>query len=223
MTATTWAALNARNSDLIFKALGGGFVCIAPIGSTLPTAITATGSAVIQTLPAGYTPLGWLQKATGAEFGREVNTETVEGWGAREPVREDVISDVDTLKIVALETNNLTISLDLGCAIDALEADATTGEVSLGKPELPTKIYYRLLVAARDSKPGGEAYFVRSYARVEVVAREAQKWADNGDPIQYGFTFKSFFDTTAGYSVKNFWGGPGWAALTTAMDIPDAA
>jgi hypothetical protein len=223
MADTTWAALNVRNSDLIFKALGGGFVAIAPIGTTLPTAITATSGAVIQTLPAGYEPLGWLEKATGAEFEREINTEDVESWGAREPTRTDIISDIDFLNIVAQETNIRTMSLDLGIALDALEADATTGEVVLAKPELPAKVYYRAVVFARDSKPGGDAYFARSYARVEVVERTAQKWADAGDPIKYGLKFKSYFDTTAGYSVKNFWGGPGFKALLTAMDIPNAA
>lgn len=207
MVDTTWAALNARNSDLIFKALGGGAVFVAPTSVALPTGLTAGANAVLQTLPVGYKCIGWLDK-TGARHGREITASNVNSWGAKQPTRIDITQDLLTTQVIAQETNIQTMALDLGCETTDLVPDETTGEIVFNQPETQDKVQMRMLVLARDVKNGDEAFFGRVYPLAEVTARTGQQWQDSDDaPIQYDLTFSAFYDSASETVCRHFWGG----------------
>jgi hypothetical protein len=217
MTTSTWADLVSRNSNLIFKALGGGAVFVAPIATALPTAITSGAGGTLQSLPVGFKCLGWLDKS-GAKFGRDIAQSNVNSWGAKQPTRIDIVSDVNTIQCVAQETNLQTLSLDLGCNPGDLVPDGTSGELIFDQPETSPKVQNRVFVIARDVRTQGEVYFAKLFPQAEVTARAGQAWQDGDDaPIQYDLTFTAFLDDTANTTVRHFYGGPGWKALVEDM------
>lgn len=219
MAGTTWAALNVTDGDQILKAIQGGLVYIAPHSAAAIAAITSGAGGVIQALPVEYKPLGKLAKA-GGEFGRDIAVSDVNSWGFKEPSRRDIKSDVDTLKVIAQQTNIHTLAADLGVAESALVLDGTSGELILDKPDAIPTIYYRMLIIARDVRSGGEVYLARHYPKAQITARDAQKWGDDGDdPIQYGLTFTALFDDDEETAVRYFYGGPGWQDMTDGMDF----
>jgi hypothetical protein len=221
MVDTTWAQLVTSNPDLIFKALGGGAAFVAPMSSSFPLSLTGTASAVLQELPAGYKCLGHLDK-TGARFGRETTSSSVLSWGAKEPTRIDVTSDVHTTQVIAQETNLQTLALDLNADPEDLIPDATTGELVFNAPDAPSKIYNRLIIIARDVRSNGEVYFARGYPKAEVSARTGQQYQDSDDaPIQYDLTFTGFKDASAGTAVRYYFGGPGFKDLLGEMGFPE--
>lgn len=217
MVDTTWAQLVTSNPDLIFKALGGGTAFVAPMTSTFPNALTASASAALQELPAGYKCLGHLDK-TGARFGRETTASNVLSWGAREPTRIDITSDVHSCQVIAQETNLATLALDLNADPEDLVPNVITGELVFNAPDAPSKIYNRLLVVARDVRSNGDVYFARGYPKAEVSARTGQQFQDGDDaPIQYDLTFTGFKDPATGTAVRYFFGGAGFQDLAEEM------
>jgi hypothetical protein len=43
------------------------------------------------------------------------------------------------------------------------------------------------------------------------------KYTDGADAVTRKVTLTAYTDSTAGYSVKHFYGGPGWQARLTTM------
>lgn len=216
MAGTTFDAMVAQNSDLIRKMLGGGAAFVAPMETTAVTALTAGAGAVLQTLPAGFTCLGLTDKS-GVEYGREQNASNVNSWGKKQPSRIDIVSDIDSAKIICQETNINTLALDLGVRVEDLVANVTTGEVVLHKPSTAAKLFERLFIIGRDVVESGEIYFARQYRKAQVTVRAGQKWQDSDDaPVQYDLTFTAFEDDD-GESVDHFFAGPGWKALLEPM------
>jgi hypothetical protein len=218
MVDSTWAALNTQNTDLIRKTLAGGAAFIAPMSATAITNLTGTSAVgTIQALPAGYLSIG-LMSEDGASFPREIETSEVNSWGVKEPTRSDTTKDQSGCKIIAQETKMTTLAAYLGTdLLTSLVADATTGEVKIDKPQAPALTYYRLLVIGRDSTAEGDVYLGRFFPRAQITERDELVMGSGDDPVQYGLTFKAFYDSTLATSERYFWAGAGWKARKAAM------
>jgi hypothetical protein len=215
MTATTFAAMIDREQRLVRKALTFA-VFIAPIATALPATLTTGASSLPDSLPVGYVDVGYIDKGDAASWTRDQNVSEVSAVGAFEPVRRDIVSDVSGLKFTALESKRQTFELAYGVDLSTgATPDATTGEVSFPQPTSPSTIYYRMFAVAMDGTGTGAFYMARLMPRVAVTEVAEQSWSD-GDPLTYSITVTAFTDSTAGYAVKHFWGGPGWKALNGA-------
>ena len=220
MADTTWTALNDTNTNLIRKTLSGGVAFIAPYSAAAVTSLTddttTPGTPVLQSLPTDYKALG-LMSEDGATFPRDIDTSDVNSWGVSEPTRTDIKSDQSSCKIICQETRIETLSLYLGTALDALTADAGTGEVVTDKPATPPLLYFRLLVIGRDVTSDGEFYLGRFFPRAQVTDRDELQMGADDDPIQYGLTFTAKYDSVLATSERFFWAGPGWKARIADM------
>lgn len=218
MTATTFDALREAQTELIRKALAGALF-LAPMSSTLPTSLTTGASSALNTLPAGYADIGLISKENSLSWGREVESNETTSWGFADPTRRDIVSDVSSLAFTAQETKLKTLELFNNVDLSAVTPDATTGEVQFAQPLRPSTKYYRAFAIGVDGD-GTDAIFVaRSMPRAMVSNRGEQVWSD-GAEIAYQMTLTATPDTTAGYSIRHYFGGPGWKTLLAAMGFP---
>lgn len=203
--------LQSRASEFIRKGLEGS-VFVAPMSETTP--ITALKDATgLLALPAGYVDVGWITKDQGVAWTRDVDTSDVTSWGAAEPTRRDVVTDVSGLQFTMQESKQAVFELYDGIDLSAKTRDAN-GNVTWDKPDRPASIYYRILVIAKDGDGADAIYFAKWLPRVQVTDRAEQNW-NEGSEVQYGVTITGFVDSTFGTSQRTLWAGP--AATMTAM------
>lgn len=216
MAGALYDDVQQRNAALIFKALQGS-VFIAPFSSSAITNLTDSSDKLLAALPAGYEDVGWTSD-DGAQFGRDVDTSDITGWGSVEPLRSDVNSDVTTLQIACLETKKATIGLYTGADITQAAPDDTTGELSIEKPSRPSFRYYRALALAVDQTDEGEYYIARFLPRSRVTDYGEQSMQSSDDsPVTWEVTLTSYQDPALGYAERYIFGGPGWAAKLVDM------
>jgi hypothetical protein len=215
MAGVSYDDLQQRNAALIFKALQGS-VFVAPHSADAITALTDTDK-LLKALPDDYEDVGWTSD-DGAQFGRDVDTSDITGWGSVEPLRSDVTKDTTTLQIACLETKKSTIGLYTGADMDAVTPDATSGEVSIEKPARPGFRFYRVLGVAVDLTDDGEYYVGRFLPRARVTDYDDQNMQSSDDtPLTWPVTMTGYEDPALGYSEKYFFGGAGWAARLASM------
>lgn len=215
-----YSTLKDKKTELIRKARDGS--CF--IADTSVAAITTLTTGAVPDLTAlttGYEDIGWISQ-DGASYGRTTEVSEVNSFGSVEPTRSDTTRDTITLSVTAQETRLTTLGLYTGADIANIEADSTTGEVQIAKPSRPGFKYYRLLGLFVDDGDDGEIWIARFMPRAKVTEVGEQVFTDGDDPISYPITFQGYEDSTLGYSHKWFFGGPGWKALLTSMDIPTA-
>lgn len=212
MTGTAFSGVAVRHAEFVRKALQGS-VFIAPSTATALTSLTGTDS-LIATLPTGYTDLGYATK-DGTSFARAVDASETTSWGATDPIRRDITSDVVTVHVVAQETKAQTIGLYTGTDTSTVVPVAASGETQVTKPLRPLNKYYRVLTIGVDSNSSGEIYLARfnPYCSVTNIGEQAYQ---DGEELRYDFTFTAYPDSTLGYSEKLIYGGLGWKALVTA-------
>lgn len=213
----TWADVVIKQNELIRKALDAA-VFLAPISAAIPTSIVTAGS---PTLPTGFQPLGH-HSTDGITWSRETETSDIMSLGSVEPSRSDIKSVTNTVQLVAQETNRLTIEANLGVDLSAL-VPKVGGEVVFEEPNRPKSKYYRLLGLAVDDGDAGEIYIGRLMPRAKLTESGEQVWSDSDDGLVRPMTFQSYKDTDAGFSVRHFFGGPGWAAILDEMGFLPAA
>lgn len=215
-----YSSLKDKKTELIRKARDGS-VFIADMSVAGITTLTTGAGAALATLPVGYKDLGWISQ-DGASYARTTEVSEVNSFGSVEPTRSDTTRDTITLSITAQETRLETLGLYTGADVASIESAATTGEVQIAKPSRPGFRHYRLLGLFVDDGDDGEIYIARFMPRARVTEVGEQAFTDGDEPISYPVTFQGFEDSTLGYSHKWFFGGPGWQALLTEMDIPAA-
>lgn len=216
MAGESYDDVQQRNAALIFKALQGS-VFSGPYSAAAITNLTDSSDKLLAPLPAGYADLGWTSD-DGAQFGRDVDTSDITGWGAVEPLRSDVNSDVTTLQVACLETKLSTIALYTGATIAPDAPDNITGELSVEKPSRPSFKYYRVLALAVDLTDDGEYYVARFLPRARVTDFGEQSYQSSDDsPVTWEVTMTSYQDPVLGYAERYIFGGPGWAAKLEAM------
>ena len=217
-----YSTLADKKTELIRKAKDGS-VFIAPITATAITDLTTTASStLLSALPTGYRDLGYTT-TDGVTFGRATEISEVNSFGSVEPTRTDVISDTITLQVTAQEHNIISIGLYTGADIDAIEADATTGEVQISKPDRPAFKFYRCLALFVDDGDAGEIYIGRWMPRVRATELGEQQFNNSDEAIGFPITLTGYKDSTLGFSHQWIFAGPGWKALLDEMDIPNAA
>lgn len=218
MTETTFDALVTKNSANIRKALKGG-VMIAPATTAMPTSMTvdsagSPGTPVLQTLT-GFNSLGCFTEA-GAVFSRDVNDSTITPWGFLSPARRDIVTDVTTCHIVALETNKQSLGFYWGVDPSTLTPDATTAELHIDKPNSPQAVYWRMIVMGEDGAAGSEYWPARWLSRASITSYGDMVFMAGDNAILYDVTLTAFMDDTAGYADRAIWCGPGWKTNKTA-------
>lgn len=199
-----------KNRKLIRKSLDA-VVLTAPMSTALPTSILATGNLVI---PTGFNSLGWHSE-DGLSWAREVENSELTGHGSVEPLRTDTRRVNNTLEVTALETNIQTLGHSLGVELAASGGSAT--EVVITEPNTPKAREFRMLALSLDDTDDGEIYFGKLFAVAKVTGSSPGAWVDGDSAQSHGLTVQAFRDTTAGFAVKHFIGGPGFEALREDM------
>jgi hypothetical protein len=218
-----YAALQNKKAELIRKATDGSLFLAAASAPAIGALTTDTaGVTSLTPLPTGYDDLGWVT-SDGAAFSRDVSTSDITSWGSVSPTRSDITADTTTLTVVPQETKLQTIALATGADLAAITSAATTGEVRINKPLRASARSYRVLVVAVDETENGEIYVARFLPRAKVTGFAPQNLGGGDNAIEWGVTFTAEPDGTLGYSESWIFGGEGWNALLTAMDIPAAA
>lgn len=217
MAETTFDALVTNNGANVRKALKGG-ILVAPITTALPASLTvdssgSPGTPVLQTLT-GFSSLGFLT-SDGATFAEDVNDSTVTPWGALDPVRRDIVTDVTTCHFSALETNKQTLALYFDVDPSTLTPDPTTAELHIDKSASPIANYRRMIVIGQDGAPGSEYWPARILPRASITTRGDQVFMAGDTAILYDVTVTAFKDAAAGYAVRSIWAGPGWKTNKT--------
>lgn len=216
-----WAdtMLNKKKAELIRKALDA-VVMVAPVSTAIPATITDTpGTSLV--IPTGFVALGH-HSDDGLTWGRDVETSDITSHGSVDPTRSDIRRITSTLAVTAQETNIETISASMGIA-NPTGTPPLSGEVKIDEPTRPKSRYYRLLGVSVDDGDAGEIYIARLFARAKVTEVGEQTWSDGDEAMVRALTFQAYQDSAAGFSVRHFFGGPGWKALLTSMGFPAAS
>ena len=217
-------AVNALNRRHIRKGRKVA-ILIANMETAIPTAITeVAGSGAPPTLKTltGFRGLGLLSKSDGVSQSRDREKQTVMAIGFQDSVRSDVSSDVFQMQCVGLETNKVTIEQFLQVDLTDYPIDPTTGELSFPQPTEGDVPQNRILSIAQDRNTYGVFWWGRLFTAGVVEETDDQSLGSDEDPYGWPITFSSEVDTDAGYSVRHFFGGPGWKAALDSMGF-DAA
>lgn len=208
----TWADVTAalKKRNLIRKSLDA-IVLTAPKATALPASILTTGNLVI---PTGFKSLGW-HTDDGLAWSREVENSELTAHGSVEPVRTDARRVNNTLEVTAMETNIRTLGFSIG--VDIPTDGGSADEVIITEPNTPKAIEFRLLALSVDDTDDGEIYFGKLYAAAKVTGTSPGAWSGGDNAQSHGLTIQAFRDTTAGFAVKHFIGGPGFEALRESM------
>lgn len=212
--------LNVTKNQLIRRAKAGA-VLVAEMTVPIPVALTTGTTADLITLdPTLWKPIGWMT-TDGVNYERTTESTDTNSYGSREPTRSDVNRDSIDMTCVAQETKLLTIGLTTGAILSAIKANATTGEVIIDKPDTPTLRYYRTLGVFLDhSDSGKEIYFGRLMPRAQISDFGSQAYNEDENGLNYAMTWRGKKDSTAGFSHRWWFAGPGWKEMLTDMDIP---
>lgn len=216
MTTTTFDALQVRKNELIRKALEGS-VFIAPETADLPTALTSGAGGDLVTLPTGYVDVGWVDDKQGATWSRKPTTADVTSWGSVEPTRTDITKDDRTVKFTAQETKAITLELAEGVDMSTVVPDPTTGEVAFASPTRPETTYYRVFGLFVDGDGSDSIYIGRLLPRAVVTSIGDSVWSNTADALTYPLEMAARVDSVAGFSVKHFFGGPGWQTILSEL------
>lgn len=217
----TWsdATLAMKKNELIRKALDA-LVLLAPIATTVPdTIVDATGANLV--LPAAFESLG-NHSDDGITHGREVEVSEIRSHGQVDASRSDIRSITSTIAVTAQETNLQTLQAHLGLDLTGL-TPPVSGEVKFDEPTRPKTRYYRLLSVAVDDGDAGEIYIGKLFSRANVTEAGEQTWSDGDEAMVRPLTFSAKKDAAAGFSVRHFFGGPGWNAILEDMGFPPKA
>lgn len=216
--------VNTLNATHIRKGKKVG-VFVAPSTVAIPAAFT-TGGAVgppavpitLSELP-GFLPIGLLRKDDGVPMSRNRDQSDVTAIGYNDPVRSDVTSDVFTAKIVALETRKTTIEQYLNVDLSTVTSDPVSGEVRFPQPTDIALTRSRWLFIGQDGIGTDRIWWGRLFPAGIVSEVDDQNLASADDPWTWPMTIQSQTDTTLGYSVLHFFGGPGFKSRLTSMGL----
>lgn len=216
-----WAdvTLNKKKAELIRKALDA-HVLLAPIATAVPDTIVDTGGTDL-VIPTGFESIG-NHSEDGLTWGREVENSDITSHGSVDPTRSDIRRITSTLAVTAQETNLQTLQAHLGLDLSSV-APPVSGEVKIDEPTRPKSVYYRVLAVSVDDGDAGEIYMGRLFARAKVTEAGEQTWSDGDEAMVRPLTFQAYQDAASGFSVRHFFGGPGWTAILEDMGFPAAA
>jgi hypothetical protein len=213
---TTFSALTARNSDYIRKTLDA-IVFVAPIATTVPPTLTAGTTGALQTLPAGYVDVGWMDASNAVNLASGVTASPVDSFGSLYPTRSDITKVTKTIAITCHETKATTMGLYSQVDMTAINSNTTSGEVAYSDPVRPSTMFYRLFVLWTDLSGTDTIFGGISFPRVSVTALADMKLDPGINAMARGLTFTAYPDSTLGYAQRNYLGGPGIKSRAVAM------
>lgn len=204
-------AIAQHQRELIFKPLEA-HIFGGPMSAPLIAAITTGADALLSELPVGYYDVGLINKEDAITWSREMEKSSITAIGYRDPVRSDVTSDVTGLAFAALEMNRSAIERHLGIDLAGAVPTAVTGEVVIDQPTNAPVIQNRYLTVARDGVGADTIFVARLLAAAEVAEVGEQTMTDGEGSLTWPCTLNGMVDTTAGFAIRHFFGGPGWRA-----------
>lgn len=211
MPAANFDTINELKNGLIRKALSYAIFVADEDAAVVDTPFD--GSGVLQTLPAGYVPMGYTTE-DGVTFSGDFSTSDVTSGQSAKPTRSDVETDTITAAFVPQETNAAAVAVFENLPLDELAAIGTEAW-NWSRPLVPATIYRRLCFIARDFALGQPLYIVRHLPRALRTEREDEQWVRT-EALTRGVTFTGFHDETAGTDAETWIDGPGWRALAAA-------
>lgn len=226
----TYDSLKNLQQQLIRKAQGGScFIApssVAVIDQTDPFQYTAAvvGPPAVpekiewKDLPTGYDDLGYLTD-DGLGFENETSQSDITSWQSISPTRTDLLTDTDTLAVVAQETKLLSLGVYLGVTQESITSETNTGTTIISKPTRPSDLRYRILAVAVDGEGANEIFIARFMPNAKVTGKVGQRFGKGDEAISWGVTFTAFEDSTLGYATQYIFGGRGWKALLADMGI----
>lgn len=208
--------------ELIFKPLAAHVFGATPTAA-VPTAMTTGADAELDELPEGWFDHGLIDRDDAITWGREMERADINAIGYNDPVRSDVTSDIFGLTFKGLETNRFNIENYLQVDLSAVVPTATTGEVNFIQPTTTFTRRRRLFTIAEDGAGADKIFIGRLVALAEVTETPEQTITTQEGALTWPCTFNSRVDTTLGYSVRHFFGGPGWRAKLEEAGFPALA
>lgn len=229
----TFDALNELKQQLIRKAQGGSAFIAPHSADSIDVDDPFTYTAAVTGPPAVPEKIEWTAFPTGFEalgyttddglgFENETSQSDITSWQAISPTRSDLLTDTDTMSVVAQETKLLTLGLYTGIDTTGVLAEANTGTVVMKKPTRPSAQHYRVLAVAVDGAGAEEIFVARYMPRAKVTGKVGQRYGKGDEAISWGVTFTAFADDTLGFATAYIFGGRGWKALLTEMGIDSA-
>lgn len=197
----------------------------APMSVAIPTEITEGGtSGVPVTLKAltGFMGMGLMRKDDGIAHSRDQEKSDIMAVGFQDPVRSDFDSDTFSAQIVGLETHRANIESYLGVDLSAVTLNAGTGELSFPQPTDGVITQNRWMFIAQDGSELDRYWWARLFTAGIVSETDDQNMGGE-DGWQWPMTISSQTDPTAAYSVRHYFGGPGWKAKAESMGFPALA
>ncbi|MDX2551327.1 phage tail tube protein [Streptomyces stelliscabiei] len=213
MVAADFTTIAELRAGLIRKALRYAIFAADASADAVTDPFDVDG--VLQTLPAGYVPVGYTT-TDGVTFSGDLSNSDVESGQSASPTRSDVESDTQTAAWVPQETNAAAVALyenlplSGGGALPALGTAAWTWS----RPKTPPTRYRRLLFIAEDlNKATGQAlYIVKHFPSALRSGREDEQWTRTSE-ISRGVTYQAYVDDELGTDCLTWIDGPGWRDL----------
>ena len=183
-----------------------GVAFLAPESAPVITTLTdAEGE--LQALPPEYFPVGYVS-TDGYTWGGDTDTEEVEALGYASPVRNDITKTTREVSFSAYNVYHANL-LAVAYGMDLSEAKkAVSGEITFDRPALPDKIFYRLIVIAKDGSGANEIYRAKHNPRVSIVEIPEETW-NASDAKAFEFKFAAEVDPLLGTAEREFIAGPG--------------
>lgn len=213
--------ISVKKTQLIRK-ITSASLFMASTAVAVPASMTTTATAEVLALPVGWGEIGLVTKDDGYTWGRETEMSEVTSHGFVDPTRRDILSTANTVGFTAQETSKRNIELFRNVDLTSAVPTAITGEIAFSEPLAPTTRYYRMFAIGADGIGAERIYVGTLYPRAMVSEFGEQTWSDE-EALVYPYTLTATPDTTVGYSVRHFFGGPGWRSLLVAMGFPAVA
>ncbi|MFM9473954.1 hypothetical protein [Streptomyces scabiei] len=213
MVAADFTTIAELRAGLIRKALRYAIFAADASADAVTDPFDVDG--VLQTLPAGYVPVGFTT-TDGVTFSGDLSNSDVESGQSASPTRSDVESDTQTAQWVPQETNAAAVALyenlplSGGGALPVLGTAAWTWS----RPKTPPTRYRRLLFIAEDlnKATGSPLYIVKHFPSALRSGREDEQWTRTAE-ISRGVTYQAYVDDDLGTDCLTWIDGPGWRDL----------
>jgi len=157
----------ALDSDNVRVALTGA-VYVAPVGTTLPTTISAS-------LDAAFVDLGYLSD-DGVEITPDPNTDEIKAWQNADVVRR-ILTRTWSAKFTAIESNEATVELYFGSTVTT---DGSGSSMTVGAPDADKRAF------VIDCVDGDQ--LIRYVVPVGGLSDMDPVSHKNADPVAYGMT-----------------------------------
>ncbi len=213
VAAADFTTIAELRSSLIRKALR--YAIFAADASAGAVSSPFDSGGVLQTLPAGYLPVGYTT-TDGVTFSGDLSTSDVESGQSASPTRSDVETDTQTAQWVPQETNAAAVALYENLPLSGAGAlpDLGSATWSWSRPKTPPTRYRRLLFIAEDlnKDTGQPIYIVRHFPSALRSGREDEQWQRTAE-ISRGVTYQAYVDDVLGTDSLTWIDGPGWRDL----------